>query len=193
MKKKFRLIASTVLAALTLAGCSSGTNHNAAASSPVSATTSAAAASPSAGPLGCVDRAVAWRDSGGSADLNALASGLHRDSAAFIAGSRDMRAMNVTAVEAKLGPPAAGLLSAAQTAQADPSPPCSSEIRSHYEKALSALVRSALSQQDALSAMNNGNYQTAAADLNASSAAFVAGTQQLVIVTRDFKNLGNGG
>ena len=187
MIKALSLAAVAAITVTSIAACSAASlpahGHAVAPSTPTTPPATPGTAT------SCLDRAISWRDDGGSANMNALLSALTHDTAAFAASSKDMGAGNPTGVASVLSPAAAHLLSAAQAAQADPPPSCFADMRTNFEKALSDVIQSAESQQSSVMALNDGDYETATADIEAAGSDFTTGLKPLDVLTKDFGKL----
>ncbi len=124
--------------------------------------------------------------------MSALLTAVQHDAAALSTGAKEAGNGNFSGAAGTLSTAAANMLSAAQAAQADPPPGCESGLRANFEEALADVVRSADSEQNTITALDDGNYSTATADIDAAGSDFQAGIKPLNAVAKDFRTLDNG-
>jgi hypothetical protein len=149
------------MAALCLAACGTQvTNHSAASS----------------GHAQCQVQFKNWLRGNGGANVEALRVAFHRYHDATAALATSVSAANLS----RLLSAAVTLQSVAQASQLDPPPECMRGFRTAYSSALADFDRVAQNAGVGAQAAQNGNWQTANGDIQASTTALMAARQAMI-------------
>jgi hypothetical protein len=183
--RRYAPLAIVILAA---AGCGASASTSAPPSSHP-----AAAVVRSSSPPSCAAQVITWRDSGGSAQLTAVATDLTSiRSAGGALGAALAANADMSGPESALQSAAASLQSDAQAAEANLPPACVPGLRGAYGQALTDYSKASGDYQNAVSEMGSNSSAVALGDLEAGNAAATAGTGKLQTAAADMSAFNNG-
>lgn len=175
------LIAALTIAALV--GCGSSAADSAAGQVSSAASAPAAPSSPD-----CHSQAVAWRNAGGQAQVNAITADLNSiQSAARSLAAAINNGTDESAAESALQTAAASLGSDSQAGEANLPPACIPGFRGDYGQALTDFSKAAADWQDGITELVGRDGNVATRDISAGTAADNAGNAKLSAAAEDLE------